>query len=209
MATGTLDKITAAAAGRPVVPRTRVEAVVAAAPVDRVVAAAAADPLVATAAAEDVIPVGAVDRLAGARWLEGALAKAEEVRQEAERRRRDALRELFDKHPQWGSADDERWSSWVGNLWIGTEGVMYTFGHGDTTVAMFPEEKYKDLELPPGTPWHKTVPARLESNRRSGLKSFISAVMTRRLDSPSEAASFSINSRCDDELETDVTVQLG
>jgi hypothetical protein len=69
--------------------------------------------------------------------------------QEAERRRRDALGELFEQNPDWGSADDERWSSWVGNLWIGTEGVMYTFGHGDTTVAMLPEEKFKDLEPPP------------------------------------------------------------
>jgi hypothetical protein len=69
--------------------------------------------------------------------------------QEAEKRRRDALRELFGKHPQWGSVDDKRWGNWVGNLWIGTEGVMYTFGHGDTTVAMFPEEKFKDLPAPP------------------------------------------------------------
>ncbi len=68
---------------------------------------------------------------------------------EAEKRRRDALRELFAKHPQWGNADDKRWSSWVGNLWIGTEGVMYTFGHGDATMAMLPEEKFKDLPAPP------------------------------------------------------------
>jgi hypothetical protein len=68
---------------------------------------------------------------------------------EAEKRRRDALRELFSKHPQWGNADDKRWSNWVGNLWIGTEGAMYTFGHGDATLAMFPEEKFKDLPAPP------------------------------------------------------------
>jgi len=68
---------------------------------------------------------------------------------EAEKRRRDALRELFSKHPQWGSPDDKRWSSWTGNIWIGTEGVMYTFGHGDTTVTMFPEDKFKDLPAPP------------------------------------------------------------
>ena len=69
--------------------------------------------------------------------------------QEAEQRRREALRELFAKHPQWGSPDDKRWSSWTGNLWIGTEGCMYTFGHGDTTFAMFPEEKFKGLGDPP------------------------------------------------------------
>ncbi len=68
---------------------------------------------------------------------------------EAEKRRRDFLRELFGKHPQWGNPDDKRWSNWVGNLWIGTEGVMYTFGHGDTTVAMFPEDKFRDLAAPP------------------------------------------------------------
>ena len=56
---------------------------------------------------------------------------------EAEKRRRDALRELFSKYPQWGNADDKRWGSWVGNLWIGTEG------------AMFPEAKYKKLPAPP------------------------------------------------------------
>jgi len=69
--------------------------------------------------------------------------------QESEKRRRDFLRELFGKHPDWGNPDDKRWSSWTGNLWVGTEGVMYTFGHGDTTVAMFPEEKFKDLAPPP------------------------------------------------------------
>jgi hypothetical protein len=86
--------------------------------------------------------------------------------QEAERRRRDALRELFDKHPEWGDSDDERWSSWVGNLWIGTEGVMYTFGHGDTTVAMLPEEKFKDAcsaaRVAPASV-ARQVPARLGS----------------------------------------------
>ncbi len=68
---------------------------------------------------------------------------------EAEQRRREALRELFSKHPSWGSPDDKRWESWVGNLWIGTEGCMYTFGHGDTTFAMFPDEKFKGLGDPP------------------------------------------------------------
>jgi hypothetical protein len=69
--------------------------------------------------------------------------------QEAAQRRQAALRELFEEHPQWGSADDERWTSWVGNLWVGTEGVMYTFGHGCRTVAMLPEEKFKDAGQPP------------------------------------------------------------
>jgi len=68
---------------------------------------------------------------------------------EAEKRRRDYLRELFAKHPQWGNIDDKRWGNWVGNLWVGTEGIMYTFGHGDTTVAMFPEDKFKNLDASP------------------------------------------------------------
>jgi len=68
---------------------------------------------------------------------------------EAEKRRRAFLRELFSKHPQWGNMEDKRWSNWVGNLWIGTEGMMYTYGHGCHTVNMFPEDKYKDLAPPP------------------------------------------------------------
>jgi hypothetical protein len=69
--------------------------------------------------------------------------------EEAARRRAAAIGELFRKHPQWGNADDERWQSWVGNLWVGTEGVMYTFGHGCSTVAMLPEDKFKDVGAPP------------------------------------------------------------
>ncbi|HPD14741.1 MAG TPA: Gfo/Idh/MocA family oxidoreductase [Planctomycetota bacterium] len=68
---------------------------------------------------------------------------------EVEKRRRDFLREFFGKHPEWGSPDDKRWSSWTGNLWFGTEGAMYTFGHGDATMALLPEEKFKDLPPPP------------------------------------------------------------
>ncbi len=34
------------------------------------------------------------------------------------------ISELFQEHPQWGRADDERWKSWTGNLWVGTEGVL-------------------------------------------------------------------------------------
>ncbi|MDY0165511.1 MAG: Gfo/Idh/MocA family oxidoreductase [Thermoguttaceae bacterium] len=69
--------------------------------------------------------------------------------QDAAERFRGTVGELFKKHPQWGSADDERWKSWVGNLWVGTEGVMYTFGHGCGTVAMLPEAKFKDVGSPP------------------------------------------------------------
>ena len=69
--------------------------------------------------------------------------------QDAGERFRAALADLFRKHPQWGSADDERWKSWVGNLWVGTEGVMYTFGHGCGTVAMLPEAKFQDVGAPP------------------------------------------------------------
>ncbi len=68
---------------------------------------------------------------------------------EVEGRRRAYLRELFAAHPQWGNVEDERWGSWTGNLWVGTEGCMYTFGHGDATFAMFPEEKFKDVPPPP------------------------------------------------------------
>ena len=57
------------------------------------------------------------------------------------------VNELFKKHPRWGSADDERWKSWVGNLWVGTEGVVYTYGHGCHTVDVLPEEKFKDVPL--------------------------------------------------------------
>ncbi|MFW6171679.1 MAG: Gfo/Idh/MocA family oxidoreductase [Planctomycetota bacterium] len=68
---------------------------------------------------------------------------------EADQRRFAALRELFSMHPEWGDPDDERWTSWTGNLWSGTEGVMYTFGHGDSTVAMLPKEKFDDVGRPP------------------------------------------------------------
>ena len=64
---------------------------------------------------------------------------------EPEKRRRDYLRELFAKHPQWGNVEDKRWSNWVGNLWVGTEGVMYTFGHGDTTVDHVPGRQVQGL----------------------------------------------------------------
>ena len=69
--------------------------------------------------------------------------------QQAEQRRRAVIDELFREHPAWGKADDERWSSWVGNLWVGSEGLIYTFGHGDTTVAMLPEDKFRDVRDPP------------------------------------------------------------
>ena len=87
---------------------------------------------------------------------------------EANTRRRTALRELFSKHPKWGDPDDKRWSSWVGNLWIGTEGVMYTFGHGDAKVAMFPEEKFKDLPAPPEA-LPRPLPGRFLRGWRDGM----------------------------------------
>ena len=68
---------------------------------------------------------------------------------EAEQRRLAALRELFGQHPQWGDPEDERWTNWTGNLWVGTEGVMCTFGHGCSTVEMLPEEKFQDVGRPP------------------------------------------------------------
>jgi len=37
----------------------------------------------------------------------------------------------------------------MGSLRIGTDDLMYTFGYGDTTVAMSAESKYEDLERPP------------------------------------------------------------
>jgi hypothetical protein len=57
--------------------------------------------------------------------------------------------DLFKKHPQWGRADDERWKSWTGNLWVGTEGVMRTFGHGCSTVDMLPSDKFGGVGKPP------------------------------------------------------------
>jgi hypothetical protein len=71
--------------------------------------------------------------------------------QEAAQRRQAVFAELFKKHPEWGIADDKRWSSWTGNLWVGTEGVMYTFGHGCHNVAMLPEAKFNDVGDPPET----------------------------------------------------------
>jgi hypothetical protein len=69
--------------------------------------------------------------------------------QEAAQRRQAIFGELFQEHAEWGSADDKRWSSWTGNLWVGTEGAMYTFGHGCHTVDMLPEAKFKDVGDPP------------------------------------------------------------
>lgn len=88
---------------------------------------------------------------------------------EPEKRRRDYLRELFGKHPTWGNVEDKRWSNWVGNLWVGTEGVMYTFGHGDTTVAMFPEDKYKNLGDPPQS-LPRPLPGRFLQGWVQGMK---------------------------------------
>jgi hypothetical protein len=88
---------------------------------------------------------------------------------EPEKRRRDYLRELFAKHPQWGNVEDERWSNWVGNLWVGTEGMMYTFGHGDATFTMFPEEKFKGLgDPPPSLP--RPLPGRFLQGWVQGMK---------------------------------------
>jgi hypothetical protein len=60
-----------------------------------------------------------------------------------------AIGELFEKHPAWGDADDERLKYWMGRVWVGTEGVMFTFGAGCPTVAMLPEQKFKDAGPPP------------------------------------------------------------
>ncbi len=68
---------------------------------------------------------------------------------EAERRRRSAIAELLREHPQWAAADDERWSSWTGNLWIGTDGLMYTFGHGCSVVQMLPEAEFRGVGSAP------------------------------------------------------------
>jgi hypothetical protein len=69
--------------------------------------------------------------------------------QEAEQRRLAAVRELFAQHPEWGDPEDERWTNWAGNLWVGTEGAMYTHGHGCSTVAMLPEKKFANLAEAP------------------------------------------------------------
>lgn len=57
--------------------------------------------------------------------------------------------ELFQQHPQWGRADDDRWKSWTGNLWVGTQGMMRTFGHGCSTVDMLPSDKFGRIGRPP------------------------------------------------------------
>jgi hypothetical protein len=68
---------------------------------------------------------------------------------EAAARFRAVVAELFKKHPEWGSADDPRWDNWAGNLWVGTEGVMHTEGHGCGMVAMLPAEKFREVGRAP------------------------------------------------------------
>lgn len=88
---------------------------------------------------------------------------------EPEKRRRDYLRELFAKHPTWGNVDDKRWTNWVGNLWVGAEGIMYTFGHGDTTFTLFPEEKFKAAGDPPQS-LPRPLPGRFMQGWVQGIK---------------------------------------
>jgi hypothetical protein len=68
---------------------------------------------------------------------------------DAAQRRQEVFAELFKQHPEWGSVDDKRWSSWTGNLWVGSEGAMYTFGHGCSTVEMLPADRFRSVGNPP------------------------------------------------------------
>ncbi len=60
------------------------------------------------------------------------------------------IRQIFDEHPDWGSADTFRDEyRWRCELWVGTKGLMRTTGHGSSNMELLPEAQFQDIKDPP------------------------------------------------------------
>ena len=61
---------------------------------------------------------------------------------------REMLEERLGRRLDWGDAGEKKWRDHAGCLIIGSKGVLHSTSH-NTSFSLLPEDKFKDVELPP------------------------------------------------------------